>query len=409
VIGHRGTWTAAIAGIALALAGCGGGHGGDLAGVERVFPGLDFPGITDIQSQPDASGHDRLFVVQKTGRIGVFRPGDASPTAASFLDISGMTDFSDAGEGGLLGLTFDPHYATNQFFYVHYTKASPRRVVISRFTDDDSRPVSLSSEAIVLSVEYPAGVTNHVAGGQAFGPADGYLYVTLGDGGGSYDEFDNAQDRTTLLGAILRLDVSTTATGGAAPNYSIPFGNPFESNASGYKEEIYAWGMRNPWRISIERLDATTQRIWVADVGQNEREEVDIVTAGGNYGWNCREGTLVVPASKQSSLCPSLGNTSFEFPVAEYSHALGNSITGGYVYRGARFPTLVGQYVYGDFGSGRVWSYNPATRLSREIADSALGITTFGVGADGELYIGDYGGGLYRLSGDQSLASIEPD
>ncbi len=233
----------------------------------------------------------------------------------------------------------------------------------------------------------------------AFGPVDGLLYLTMGDGGGSFDPDDAAQDRTDLRGSILRIDVSTTGNGGT-PNYRIPETNPFAGNADGFREEIFAYGLRNPFRLSIERVDAETQRVWVADVGQNELEEVDIVVAGGNYGWDCREGTRTVSDTHASSACGMLADDDFESPVVEYEHTLGRSITGGYIYTGDRLAgELTGRYVYGDFGSGRIWAYDPDSGANDLLVDTDLSISTFGTGSEGELYIADFAGGeLYRLT-----------
>lgn len=388
------------------LAGCGGGKSDGPAlgsalptGVERVFPSLTFVGVTDIQSQPDGSGNDRIFVVRKRGTIEFFDPAAANPVARTYLDVRGLAGFDTDGEQGLLGLAFDPDYLSNGFFYVHLVKDSPRRVVIARFHDDGTLPVNPGTEEEVLVAdEFDALPTfsNHVAGGMAFGPNDGLLYLTMGDGGGSFDPDGAAQDRTDLRGSILRIDISTTGMGGV-PNYMVPPSNPFVGTGS--REEIFAFGLRNPWRISIERIDAGTQRIWVADVGQGQREEVDIVMAGGNYGWDCREGTLVVSDVNDSAPCDSLDDNDFEAPVLEYDHSVGQSITGGYVYRGNRLEgALTGRYVYGDFSSGRIWAYDPETDDNDLLVDTGLGISTFGTDSDGELFTGDFGGGgLYRL------------
>lgn len=397
---------------AFGLAAChGNGDGGDgiflgsplPTRVERVFPGLSFTGVTDIQSQPDATGNDRIFVVRKRGTIEFFDPEAATPMAQTYLDVRGIFEFTTDGEQGLLGLAFDPDHAVNGFIYVHLVKESPRRVVIARFHDDGTPPIDPATEVLVLEAdEFSAlpAFTNHVAGGIAFGPVDGFLYLTMGDGGSSFDPDGAAQDRTDLRGSILRIDVDGTTDSSSATNFDVPVDNPFFGNGSGFREEIFAYGFRNPWRISIERIDAASQRVWVGDVGQGQREEVDIVTAGGNYGWDCREGTLVVAPGNDSAACAALSDADLEAPALEYDHGVGQSITGGYVYRGERLSgALTGRYVYGDFSSGRIWAFDPETGANDLLVDSGLGISTFGTDADGELYIGDFGGGgLYRLA-----------
>jgi len=399
----------ALLAVVLLLGGCG-GSGGSTTGnalgsglptdIEPVFTGLSFDRITDIQSQPDDTGNDRLFVVEQGGTIWYFDPDSVSPTAQLYLDARGIAQFSDAGEQGLLGLAFDPDHEVNGYLYVHLVKNSPRRVVILRFEDTGMLPVSTTTAVTVLEAdEYDnqAANTNHVAGGLAFGPVDGYLYLTMGDGGGGNDPDDAAQDRTQLRGSILRIDVGGTTTMGSAPNYDIPDDNPYLGNAMGFREEILAHGLRNPFRISIEQVDATTQRVWVGDVGQDMLEEIDVIEAGGNYGWDCREGTIV-SATDPAPACAMLTDVDFTDPVHEYDRSQGGSVTGGYVYRGERLAgALTGRYVYGDFISGRIRAFDPDTGENVLLVDSMLNISTFGTGVNGDLYIGDYNGGLYRL------------
>lgn len=401
-----GRWIA-LWGLVTMLAACGGSGNEQSAdtslpaGVARVFPGLSFSMITDIRVQADAAGDAYLFVVEKDGTIRRLDPNAEAPSAELYLDVSDLEDLTTAGEQGLLGLAFDPDHVNNGFFYVHLVKENPRRVVIARFHDDGTLPVDPGTQEEVLiadEFEFRSSATNHVAGGMAFGPVDGHLYLTMGDGGGSFDPDGAAQDRTDLRGSILRIDVSTTGSGGM-PNYTVPPTNPFVGNGDGFREEIFAYGLRNPFRISIEHIDAQTQRLWVGDVGQNAREEVDIVVAGGNYGWDCREGTRTVSTANASPACDMLDDDDFEPPALEYDHSLGQSITGGHVYTGNRFAgELTGRYVYGDFISGRIWAHDPDSGVNDLLVDTDLRISTFGTGPDGELYIGDFdGGGLYRL------------
>jgi len=415
---HR--WASALT-LAVLLAGCG-GHGsvpteppfalGLPTGFERAFPDVSFPGMTDIRSQPDAAGVQRLFVTLKEGRIVYFEPRPDVNAARPYLDVTAspaLADFSTDGEQGLLGLAFDPDYATNRYLYVHVVQTDPRRVSIVRYYDDPATPdVDPDTAVIVLEADdfdfQVDGMTptNHVAGGIAFGPNDGYLYLTMGDGGSSYDPQGAAQDRTNLRGSILRIDVSVTTSPPSTQNYAIPDDNPYFDNPDVWREEIYAFGLRNPWRLSIERVDADTQRVWVGDVGQNAREEIDVIEAGGNYGWDCYEGTLMVPPANDSDTCPGAPTSDFEQPVHEYTHDFGDSsITGGYVYNGTRLRgELTGRYVYGDFGSGRIWALDPDTGDNDLLVTTGLNISTFGVGPEGELYFSDYttDGGLYRLA-----------
>jgi len=272
------------------------------------------------------------------------------------------------------------------------------------------RPVSggidtVGTERVVL--EEPQYLSNHNGGSLFFG-GDGNLYLGLGDGGGAGDNENNAQDRSNLLGSIIRIRVNTT--GDSAPYYTIPPDNPFVGNTDGWREEIYAWGLRNPWRVSY---DAMTGRIWAGDVGQNLYEEIDIIEAGKNYGWDCREGlhAYTGPPDGPSPAC--VGASGFTDPIFEYAHGSGNiSITGGYVYRGPSLPALAGKYVYADYGSGRVWalSWDGQNAVNQDVADAPFAISSFGVGADGELYVLEYsatgrihrivdaGGGVYQIT-----------
>lgn len=399
----------ALPAVVILLAACGGSGGsgtGDALGaglpsaVERVFPGLSFARVTDIQSRTNAAGDERLFVVEQGGTIRHFDPNAFAPVAQTYLDVSG-TGFSDDGEEGLLGLAFDPDFDSNGFLYVHLVKRLPRRVAILQFRDDGSPPVNPATEVTVLEADEfnsLSGFMNHVAGGMAFGPVDGFLYLTMGDGGSSFDPDGAAQNRNDLRGSILRIDVDGTTGTSSATNYDIPPDNPYAGNGMGFREEIFAHGLRNPFRISIEQVDASTQRIWVGDVGQNQLEEIDIIVAGGNYGWDCREGTAVVDDTNDSPVCDSLTDADFTLPVHEYVRSLGRSVTGGYVYTGERLSgALSGRYVYGDFISGRIWAFDPATGGNELLVDTDLNISTFGTGAAGELYIADFNGGLYRL------------
>jgi glucose/arabinose dehydrogenase len=335
-------------------------------------------------------GTNRLFVIEQAGVIRVF--GNSRNVAASsvFLNISSRVVFG--GEQGLLGLAFHPDYANNGYFYVDYVADNPLRTVIARYSvDPNNVNQALSdSEIVLLNVNQP--FSNHKGGQIAFG-ADGYLYVGLGDGGSGGDPFGNGQNRATLLGKILRIDVDSSSQG---RNYGIPADNPFAGNILGYQEEIYAYGFRNPWRFSF---DSPTGRLWVADVGQNQREEIDLVEKGKNYGWNIMEGTLTYSSGSQVGL---------ELPVWEYSHAEGIAVIGGYVYRGSTLTGLDSKYVFGDYGSGKVWALQydgVAVPMNTLLADTSLNISSFGVDEQNELYFTALNGKIYVLA---NAASTPP-
>lgn len=305
-------------------------------GLERAFPSLSFTNpVALLQAPGDGS---RWFVVEQAGRVMVFPNSPSAATAATFIDLRSRV--LSGGEQGLLGMAFDPQFATNGRVYLSYTADGPRRSVLSRFRSlDGGQSLNAITEEVLLTVPQP--YSNHNGGHIAFGP-DGYLYFGLGDGGSGGDPQNNAQTTTNLLGAMLRIDVN-----GPAP-YGIPGDNPFAANprcanGSGTAPcpEIYAWGLRNPWRWSFDRA---TGALWAGDVGQSAREEIDRIERGGNYGWRYREGTLCY---NPSSNCPTVGPGGEPLidPVAEYGRTVGASVTGGYVYRGSAIPSLVGRYL----------------------------------------------------------------
>jgi len=364
--------------------GCSMGSAQAQVEIEVAFPGLPFTRPVDLQHAGD--GTDRLFVVEQAGRIIVFA-NDASVTALStFLDIRDRVD--DGGnEEGLLGLAFHPDFADNGFFFVDYTASNPDRTVIARYQVDpnDANRADPNSEVVLLEIGQP--FSNHNGGQVAFGP-DGFLYIALGDGGSGGDPQGNGQNRRTLLGAILRIDVDNPSGGRA---YGIPSDNPFAGNTDGFREEIYAYGLRNPWRFSFDR---ETGRLWAGDVGQGSYEEVDLIENGGNYGWDTMEGRHCF---EPSSGCNQEGLT---LPVWEYGRSQGVSITGGYVYRGTSVPELRGQYIYADFGSGRIWAldYDGQQAQNSELIDTSFGIASFGVDQNNELYICAFDGRIYRFT-----------
>lgn len=353
--------------------------------LQQAFPALSFTRPVDLQHPGD--GTNRLFVVEQRGVISVFENDPAAASKTTFLDIQERVDDS-SNEEGLLGLAFHPDYENNGYFYVNYTATGPDRTLISRFKVSANNPNAAEPDSEVVIITIPKPFSNHNAGQLAFGPNDGYLYITTGDGGSGGDPQGNGQNRQTLLGSILRIDVDTTAPG---LQYSIPPTNPFVGNTQGYREEIYAWGVRNPWRMSF---DPVTGWLWAADVGQNAWEEIDIIENGKNYGWNIMEGNHCY---NPPTGCNTAGLT---LPVWEYSHNLGNSVTGGYVYRGPGVPELVGKYIYADFGSGRIWALeydgvNPA--VNNQLIDTPLLIASFGVDQNQELYICAFDGKIYRF------------
>jgi glucose/arabinose dehydrogenase len=353
-----------------------------LYSVNVAFPNVQFKEPVGIYAADDQS--NRLFVVEQAGLIKVFENNESVNTASVFLNISDRV--TSGGELGLLGLAFPRQFNESGFFYVYYTTDNPLRSVVSRFSvsQTDKNQADVNSEKVLLQVEQPA--PNHNGGQISFGP-DGYLYIGLGDGGGAGDPLGNGQNRSTLLGKILRVDVTSAA---GSLNYSIPRDNPFVGNNQGFREEIYAYGLRNPWRFNF---DSMTGRLWVGDVGQDRMEEIDIVKSGGNYGWNIMEGSLCY---SPPSGC---NQTGLSLPIWEYNHSLGYSVTGGFVYRGAVFPDLVSAYVYGDYGSGRIWAlrYDGMNTTNSELAATGVHITSFGLDQKGELYICAYDGYIYRL------------
>jgi glucose/arabinose dehydrogenase len=341
-------------------------------GFEPVAAGLSSP--LGVVHAGDGSG--RLFILEQTGRI---RIHDGTQLLATpFLDLSGLV--TCCGERGLLGLAFHPDYTANGLFYVHYTNTSGNTAIARYRVTADPNVADAASGQVLLNVTQP--FTNHKGGQLAFGP-DRWLYIGLGDGGSGGDPDNRAQNLGTLLGKILRIDVD-----GAAP-YAIPATNPFRSTA-GAMPEIWAYGLRNPWRFSFDRQ---TGDLFIADVGQGAREEVNFQSAasrgGENYGWRLMEGTLCF---NPTSGC---NNGSLILPILEYDHSLGCSVTGGYRYRGGRFPQFGGRFFYGDFCTGRIWTgiQSGATWSGPQLMDTALSISSFGEGEDGELYVVHYGSG----------------
>ncbi|SFT85033.1 Glucose/arabinose dehydrogenase, beta-propeller fold [Algoriphagus locisalis] len=353
--------------------------------VQEAFPNLSFTRPVDFQHAGDNS--NRIFVVEQRGVISVFENNAAASEKTEFLDIESKVDDS-GNEEGLLGLAFHPEFQSNGYFYVNYTAGNPNRTVISRFSvmSSDPNKADPSSELVLLEFEQP--YSNHNGGQISFGP-DGFLYIATGDGGSGGDPQGNGQNRSTLLGKILRIDVNQTT---GSNNYSIPADNPFVNNSEGFREEIYAYGLRNPWRFSF---DSSNGQLWVGDVGQNKYEEIDIVENGGNYGWNTMEGFhCFKPAD-----CDKTG---LALPVWEYDHSQGDiSVTGGFVYHGDAIAELEGLYIYADFVSGRIWSLDvsdPSNPINTELLNADFPISAFGVDQNQELYICGFDDKIYKLA-----------
>lgn len=344
--------------------------------VPVVTEGLENPLF--LTQAGDGSG--RLFVVEQPGRIRVLEGRALLPVP--FLDITKQV--LSGGERGLLGLAFHPDYRRNGRFFVNYTRKPDGATVVAEYRRGSLAISAVTEERILLIVPQP--YPNHNGGMIAFGP-DNYLYVGLGDGGSKGDPDNRAQNLGDLLGKILRIDVDQ------GDPYGIPMDNPFAKE--GGRAEIFASGLRNPWRFSF---DFTTGNLWVADVGQSKWEEINVVSRGGNYGWRVMEGTHCF---QPSTNCQT---TTFSLPLYEYSHEKGRcSIIGGYIYRGQSIPSLAGTYVYGDFCSGEIFALQNPRRdrpfvEPRMILKTSLHISSFGEDAARELYVLDHNGAAYRLS-----------
>ncbi|MCF8303901.1 MAG: PQQ-dependent sugar dehydrogenase [Bacteroidales bacterium] len=339
------------------------------------------------------AGDSRLFVVERSGVIKIVdQNGNINSTP--FLDISGRVQ--SGGEQGLLGLAFHPDYASNGYFYVNYTGQADS-THISRFSVSESDPdvADPGSESVMLTIHQP--YTNHNGGDVRFGP-DGYLYISTGDGGSAGDPQNNAQDLGSLLGKLLRIDV-------AGNPYGIPPHNPFVDDPAA-RDEIWAWGLRNPWRISF---DSETGDLWIADVGQNEYEEINFEPAGSNggvnYGWRCYEGHH----EYNTQGCES--QEFYTFPVHEYSHTAtgGCSVTGGFIYRGDQYENLLGHYVFADYCNDKLWTlYNDSGNweLTQQGQYTGNNFSTFGQDANGELYIAGISSGIIYHIKDTTTTGI---
>ena len=363
--------------------------------LRQVFAANDF--VQPLFLTHAGDGSDRIFVVEKPGRVKVM-PNVDHAVATDFLDIQDQVN--DKLEGGLLSVAFHPRYADNGRLYVYYTHGDFISRVSEFEVSSDPDAADIQSERVLWETSQPSAIHN---GGQlAFGP-DGMLYVGLGDGGGVGPQFGNAQDPTTWLGAILRIDVNART---ANLQYGIPPDNPFVGNSQDWREEIWAYGLRNPWRFSFDRKSG---QLWAGDVGQNKWEEVDLIEKGANYGWNRMEGFHCI-----FIYCDTVG---FALPVFEYGHigGAGAAVTGGYVYRAARLGGLYGVYLYGDFITKEIWGlrYEEGKVRSNDlIATCPSHISSFGEDESGEVYIVGFDGPIYvfeLLPGEMPAAVLSEE
>jgi glucose/arabinose dehydrogenase len=344
-----------------------------------AFSGFKSP----VGFYPSGDGSGRAFIVEQRGTIQVRKPGQTG--SKTFLDITDRV--TSGGELGLLGLAFHPDFAENGRFFVNYTaRTGGLHTAISEFrVNDHPDQADPRIERILLTIPQP--YANHNGGDIAFGP-DRMLYIAMGDGGSGNDPHGNGQSLATMLGKILRIDVDRSEGKKA---YGVPPDNPFvkRKNAAG---EIWAYGLRNPWRFAF---DSGTGRLFAGDVGQRDREEIDVIKKGGNYGWNVMEGTICTPGVN-----PRCSPKGFEPPIIDYPRGEGTTVIGGRVYRGRSISALCGVYVYGDFGTGRIWGlrYDGSAVIEQQkLLDADRSISAFGEDEQGELYVVDYAGEILKI------------
>jgi glucose/arabinose dehydrogenase len=344
--------------------------------------------VSPVHVTHAGDGSGRIFVVEQAGRIQILDNGVVPPVVlpVPFLDLASLNPprLVAGGERGLLSVAFPPGFASKRYFYVNYTRAPDGATVVARYrvSAGNANVADPASEEVILAIPQP--FSNHNGGQLAFGP-DNNLYIGMGDGGSGGDPLNNGQSPGTLLGKLLRIDVES----GVQP-YKVPPDNPFLLSA-GYLREIWALGLRNPWRFSFDR---GTGDLYIGDVGQNNIEEIDFQPAGDlagrNYGWNIMEGDSCHPFGTVGC-----NRTDLTFPVFVYDHSLGCSVTGGHVYRGAVIPSLQGVYLFGDLCSGRIWGIrkNGAAWDNAVLATTTLTITTFGEDESGNVYVVNYANG----------------
>ncbi len=378
---------------------------GSFVSIVPVTGGLADPiGVTNA-----GDGTDRLFILERSGRIRIWN--GAQLLATPFLDVQSLTQCpADCGERGLLGLAFHPAYESNGLFYIFYTRGGDGALVVARYqVSANPNVANAGSGDVLLTIPHPRG--NHNGGQLAFGPSNGYLYIATGDGGDGGDPDENGQNINTLLGKILRVDINgDDFPADANRDYAIPATNPFAGATAG-ADEVWDYGLRNPWRFSFDRLNGD---LYIGDVGQGTWEEIDFhaaTSAGGrNYGWDCREGAHNYndPNGDGNANCGSV--TSID-PILEYDHSFGCSVTGGFVFRNLPGHTLTGNYFYGDFCSGRIWRGvrgGGGTWTSSQLFDTSSGISSFGESENGRLYFTDLFGDTLQWLAPHSFADVPP-
>ncbi len=351
----------------------------------NAFPNASFSNPVYVTHANDLS--DRVFVVERLGKIKVLPNDSTTSNVKIFLDVTNLNNGSTYQERGLLGLAFHPNYVSNGYFYIYYTRIGDGANVLSRFSRSTNNPDKADSlsEQVLWAVTDP--YSNHNGGILFFG-LDGFLYCGMGDGGSGGDPGNRAQNTNEMLGKVHRVDVNTTAGGN---NYGIPASNPFAGG--GGRPEIFTWGHRNPWRVS---QDPVTGLIWCGDVGQDAWEEIDLLEVGKNYGWRCYEGTHTY----NTSGCGVI--TNYTFPIKEYANAGSEcSITGGFVYRGVRRPELTGRYIYADYCSAKIWKLKYEGGVITEdalVLTAPSSVFSFGIDQRNELYVCCSNGIVYRFN-----------
>ena len=351
----------------------------------EVFPDIKIERPVDFIFLSDTS--DRIFIVSQLGKVIIIENSTNGYRSEVFLDLS--DNVTTSGEMGLLGMDFHPKFNENGYFFVYYNQIGTGTSKVVRFqvSETNQNKANLSTQLVIVEQQQP--FVNHNGGQVRFGP-DGYLYISLGDGGSANDPLGSGQDRSTVLGSILRINVSHSTINNP---YTIPEDNPFANNLSGFRKEIYAYGLRNPWRFSFDPLTGT---LWTGDVGQNDIEEIDIIVNGGNYGWNIKEG------DRCFSPPVDCNSTDLIDPIHQYPRPDGFSITGGYVYRGNNIPDLNGTYIYGDFISGNIWGFTLNSQGQNEnslLFETNINISSFGIDKNNEIYVLDLLGSIYRING----------